>query len=117
MDRPQRPTRERRGALEIFLIGAVVAGLFYGGLRLIGDTHVAFDARKAERQQRFQEAREASMPKAATWGPDQEAEYSRLKAEAEERRKRYEAEQQDTRCIGGTLFKIDGNSYTNIGRC
>jgi hypothetical protein len=117
MDRPPKPEPDRRGALEIFVIGAVVAGLFYAGVRLIGDTHVAFDARKEARAARHAEIRAASMPQPVAWGPDEDAEYLRLKAEAEARRLRIEADQRQTRCVGGVLFRVDGNSYTNIGRC
>lgn len=121
MERPTKPEKDRRGALEIFAIGVIVAGLFYAGVRLIGETHLAFDARKEARAAKHAEPRAASIPaaqtKAATWGPEQDAEYVRLKAEAEERRRRHEADQRNTRCIGGTLFKVEGSSYTSVGRC
>jgi hypothetical protein len=117
-DRGARPKRDRPIFFDLLLIAAVMAFLMWGGLKLLARTHSAWDTRYGDRA----EPPPAALPPAATqavkWSEADEAEYARLKKEAEQRLRAFEAnEQHTTRCIAGTLFKVDGNSYTNVGRC
>lgn len=119
-DRPKQP-RERGGMLEIVLIAGFIAALLYSGVKLLGDTHIAFDARNEAKAERREHYREISHPKPTgktEWTAADEAEYQRLKHEAAARPRAYEArEGVNTRCIAGTLFQVEGTSYTNIGSC
>lgn len=114
-----RPKRDRPIFVDIMLIGAVMAALMYGGLRLLGKTHDAWDMRYGDAPTPEAPA-EAPTPAAKPgkpWTAADDAEYYRLKAEAEARRRRYEGSSGNTRCIDGTLFRVEGNSYTSLGRC
>ncbi|MGJ4801772.1 hypothetical protein [Luteimonas sp. SDU82] len=115
-----RPKRDRPIFVDILLIGAVMAALMYGGLRLLGSTHDAWAARygskPAPAPTRNAQATRPPPP-TRTWTAADDAEYWRLKAEAEARRRQYESMQRNTRCIDGTLFHVEGSSYTSAGRC
>lgn len=118
-DQHSRPKRDRPIFVDIMLIGAVMAALMYGGLRLLGKTHDAWDVRYGDAPAAAAvEPTPAPAPKPGKpWTAADDAEYYRLKAEAEARRRRYEGSAGNTRCIDGTLFRVEGNSYTSLGRC
>lgn len=113
-----RPKRDRPFFVDLLIIGAAIAALMYGGLRLLARTHTAWEHRYGEKP----------TPAATSgWTIAQEAEYQRLRAEALERRLRYDSNQPATlpgpvpmrnrRCIDGILFaEVDG-AITNVGRC
>lgn len=139
MDAPTiRPVRDRPVFVDLLVIAALLAGLMYGGLQLLGRTHVAWEARYGDQVETAtpSEIREgaavlASSSSAAPsrqststqqaprrgWTAADDAELERLRAEAAARLRAYEARTRNTRCIDGTLFKVEGSTYTNIGRC
>lgn len=114
-ERTARRRRDRPIFFDIIVIGLAIVALMYGGLRLLSRTHDAWDARYGEKRPTSRQALAATEPQRTQgWTAADDEEYFRLKAEAAERKKRHEA---NTRCINGTLFRIEGSSYTNIGRC
>lgn len=121
MDRPTKPQRRERPLfLDIAIIGLSIAALMYGGLRLLSRTHDAWDARYGDQprsQMPAPPAAAAAKPPISTWTAADEAELQQLRKEARDRKRAYEAKAMKTRCINGTLFRIEGSSYTNIGRC
>lgn len=117
-ERGARPERDRPIFFDLLLIAAVMVFLMWGGLKLLARTHTAWDTRYGDRAKPPPAGLPAATPQTIGWTQADEAEYLRLKKEAEQRLRAYEAAQnRNTRCIAGTLFEVNGNSYTNIGRC
>lgn len=119
-----RAKRDRPLFLDLLLIAAVMAFLMWGGLRLLGRTHVAWEDRNAERATRT----EAIQQAAARGLAESKRVASERKREAASRQldqirqTRMQLEQQEARlrnkrCLHGILFaEIDG-VLTNVGRC
>lgn len=122
MERTKRPERERRGMLEIFAIGAVIAGLFYAGVRLLGDTHVAFDARQEARAARAAEIRHEILEEERKLKQQAEAEaqLAEIRAAREAAARSSEASRTESdRCIGGQVFRRIPGGWENVpgARC
>lgn len=117
-DRGARPKRDRPIFLDLLLTAAVMVFLMWGGLKLLARTHSAWDTRYGDRAEPPPSTLTEATTQNVEWTEADEAEYVRLKKEAEQRLRAYEAAQnRNTRCIAGTLFEVNGNSYENIGRC
>jgi hypothetical protein len=119
-----RPKQDRPIFLDLLLIAAVMAFLMWGGLRLLGRTHVAWDDRNTERATRTEAIQQAAARGRADYeraeadhrqaaALQQLEQIRRARAEMEQR----EARMRNRRCLHGILFaEIDG-VLTNIGRC
>ena len=112
MDRPQQ-RRERTGIVQIMVIGAVLAAALYGGVRLLGNTHAAWDQRQAARKAYATEIRNASREARAQEESDiAEAKLLQL---VEHRRNRARGLADGSlRCINGQLFKRLENGWENL---
>ncbi|WP_202843421.1 hypothetical protein [Luteimonas saliphila] len=115
----KRPPRDRPVFIDIMIIGAVIAALMFAGLKLLGETHLAWNERYGDvpAAEPPPPPPAPAMTQGRAWTAADDAEYLRLKAEAAERGRRYEEAMRDTRCINGTRFKIEGSTYTSVGRC
>ncbi len=114
--------------VDLLVIGGVLIALMYGGLQLLGRTHLAWADRYGDSPKPAHPATAARAPKPGSgWTVEQEAEYQRLRAEALERRLKHEGagappaseveSLKGQRCIDGVLFaEVDG-AITNVGRC
>lgn len=115
MDRLQKPQerRERTGIVQIVLIAAVLLAALYGGLRLLGSTRVAWDARNAERKAHAEAIRTAS--ERAQKAEHDRMQLERLTAIRAERRKQEDAMREGRlRCINGQLFQRLDNGWANL---
>lgn len=111
---PQRQERrERTGIIQIVLIAAVLLAALYGGLRLLGGTHAAWQARKDERA-----AHATAIRKAADSA--QRAEQLSFEEARERRLIQYEQELSDglqsgrLKCVHGVLFRRIPNGWENV---
>lgn len=115
MERIQKPQdrRERTGIVQIVLIAAVLLAALYGGLRLLGATHAAWEQRNAERSSAAKAIRLASERA-------QESEHARVQ-QAQLETVRQEREEYEEairngriRCINGQLFQRLENGWANL---
>lgn len=112
---PRQLDREKRGALEIFVIGAVIVALFYGGIRLLADTHTAFNERNARHAKLAKTSREDSLQLAAQvqrepTDAEKAAEIYNLQIELI----REQVSRGDLRCIGNDMFRKLPNGWESV---
>lgn len=120
MERLQKPQdrRERTGIVQIVLIAAVLLAALYGGLRLLGGTHAAWEQRQAERHAHAVAVRKAV--ETAEQDRISQATYEQQTAimeAAAERRRLFETGQM--KCVSGTVFRKLPNGWENVpgARC
>ena len=115
MERLQKPQerRERTGVLQIILITAVLLAALYGGLRLLGATHAAWNDRQEKRSAYATAIREAS--ERANEKEHERVQMARIEAVRREQREYDEAIRDGRlRCINGQLFRRLDNGWANI---
>lgn len=126
-EKASRRPGDRPLFVDLLVIGAVLVALMYGGLQLLGRTHLAWADRYGSSPKPTPAvAPPRQGPGGNAWTVEQEAEYQRLRAEMLERRLKHEGlatpgsdaqPMRNQRCIDGVLFaEVDG-AITNIGRC
>lgn len=112
MERPT-PRRERTGIIQIMLIAAVLLAALYGGARLLGATHLAWEARQERRITEDPAARSAAQQDYSKAQAALAQKQLLLLAEARAQR----AEDLRTgklRCINGQLFRRLDNGWENL---
>lgn len=113
LQKQRQERRERTGIVQIVLIAAVLLAALYGGLRLLGGTHAAWQARKDERTAHAAAVREAA--KSA-----QRAEQLSYEEARDNRLIEYEQELSEglqsgrLKCVQGVLFRRIPNGWENV---
>lgn len=113
LQQQRRERRERTGIVQIVLIAAVLLAALYGGLRLLGVTHAAWQARKDERTAHAAAVREAASNA-------QRAEQLSYEEARDRRLIEYEQELSEglqsgrLKCVHGVLFRRIPNGWENV---
>jgi hypothetical protein len=113
LQQQRQERRERTGIVQIVLIATVLLAALYGGLRLLGGTHAAWQARKDERT-----AHAAAIKQAANNA--QRAEQHSFEEARERRLIEYEQELSEglqsgrLKCVHGVLFRRIPNGWENV---
>ncbi|PPJ42727.1 MULTISPECIES: hypothetical protein [unclassified Pseudoxanthomonas] len=113
LQQQRQERRERTGIVQIVLIAAVLLAALYGGLRLLGGTHAAWQARKDERT-----AHAAAIKQAAN--NVQRGEQLSYEEARDRRLIEYEQELSEglqsgrLKCVHGVLFRRIPNGWENV---
>lgn len=111
-----RPRRDRPIFIDIVLIGAVMAALMYGGLRLLGKTHDAWDVRYGDAPAAHVDPDPVAEPDAAVRRDLARRQLEAIRAHRQQL-EQAQAGMKNRRCVGGVIFaEVDG-VLTNVGRC